>query len=147
MSNTNIGSELAETLLTKNVPVLHPHKKVKEAINCLNEVLNTVSFKDYFHANTDVKLTLAYFYLMIKEYDLVEITLKSVSRKIKSEHPDKYNHILHLIKVFDIEVSSNGSEKGIAKCRDFFTLFLANNTKSNEILMHLVPELKKRYQS
>lgn len=127
--------------------LLYKDKRFKEATNCLNEILNSVSFKDYFHENIDVKLTLTYFYLVMKDYDLVEITVKSVSRKIKSEHPEKYNHILHLIKVFDTEVSSNGSAKGLAKCRDLFTLFLANNTKSNEILTHLIPELKKRYQS
>lgn len=127
--------------------LLYKDKKTKEAINRLNEVLNTVSFKDYFHENTDIKLTLAYFYLTIKDYDLVEITLKGVSRKIKAENPDKYGHVLNLIKVFDTEMGSNGSAKGIAKCRDLFTLFLANNIKGNEILLHLIPELKSRYHS
>ncbi len=122
-------------------------KRTKEAINCLNDVLNTVSFKDYFHESIDVKLTLAYFYLSLKEYDLVEITTKSVSRKIKTEHPDKYAHVLHLIKIFDSEMSQGVGAKSLPKNRDLFTLFLANNVKSNEVLAHLVPELKKRYQS
>ncbi len=127
--------------------LLYKDKRTKEAINQLNEILNSVSFKDYFHENTDIKLTLAFFYLTVKDYDLVEITLKSVSRKIKSESPDKYGHVLNLIKVFDTEMSANGSAKGIAKCRDLFTLFIANNTRCNEILTHLIPELKKRYHN
>lgn len=123
------------------------HKKIKEAINILNEIINTVSFKDFFHESIDVKMTLAYFYMVLKDYDLVEITLKSISRKIKTETPDKYNQVLSLIKVFDNEMTNAGSAKTIAKNKDLFTLFLANNTKSNEVLIHLIPELKRKYQS
>jgi hypothetical protein len=127
--------------------ISYRHKKIKEAINVLNEIINSVSFKDYFHESIDVKMTLAYFYMALKDYDLVEITLKSISRKIKTEAPDKYNQVLSLIKVFDNEMANAGSVKSIAKNKDLFTLFLANNTKSNEVLIHLIPELKRKYQS
>ena len=123
------------------------HKKMKEAIMCLNEILNTVSFKDYFHESIDVKLTLAYFYMSVKEYDLVENTTKSISRKIKTEHPDRYAHVLHLIRIFDIEIGPGANAKGLAKSKDLFTLFSANNVKSGEVLVHLIPELKRKYQS
>ena len=122
-------------------------KKIREGINILNELLNTVSFKDFFHESIDVKLTLAYFYLLQKDYDLVDITTKGMARKIKTEHPDRYNHVLNLIKLFDTEISTKGSAKGLAKSRDLFTLFLAHNVKNNEVLAHLLPKLKQRYQS
>lgn len=125
----------------------YKHKKIKEAISILNEVLNAVSFKDYFNESIDVKLTLAWFYLALKDYDLAEITVKSVSRKIKSEEPDKYSQVLSLIKIVDGEISNAGSSKNALKNRDLLTLFLANNTRSNEVLTHLIPELKKKYQS
>jgi hypothetical protein len=121
-------------------------KKMKEAISLLNETLNSLSFKDYFQELVNIKLTLGYFYLTMKEYDLVEITIKSVARKIRSEFPDQYSHVLHLIKAFDNEMSQNGSAKILAKNKDLFTLFLANN-KDHEIVGHLIPELKKKYQS
>lgn len=123
------------------------HKKIKEAINILNDILNTVSFKDFFHESINVKMTLAYFYLVLKDFDLVEITLKSVSRKIKTEEPDKYSQVLFLIKVFDNEMGNTGSAKSINKSKDLFTLFLANNTKNNEVLGHLIPELKRKYHN
>lgn len=125
----------------------YKHKKIKEAISILNDVLNEVSFKDYFNEGIDVKLTLTWFYLALKDYDLAEITVKSVSRKIKSEEPDKYSQVLSLIKIVDGEISTGGSTKNATKNRDLLTLFLANNTKSNEVLTHLIPELKKKYQS
>ena len=120
-------------------------KNLKEAINCLNNILNTFSFKDLFHESINVKLTLAYFYLFQKEYDLVEITLKSVSRKIKSEQLEKYYHVLHIIKIFESEMNKTGNTKALAKNKDLFTLFLANNKKGNEVLYHLIPELKRKY--
>ena len=32
-----------------------------------------------------------------------------------------------------------------AKNKDLFTLFTANNKKSNEVLAHLIPDLKTKY--
>lgn len=137
----------ARVLLAIYVAMLQfRHKKIREAVNGLNEVLNTVSFKDYFHASVDVKMTLAFFYLVQKDYDLVELTVKGLTRKIKSEHPEKYNHVLTLIKGFENEMRNPDAAKS-QKNRDLFTLFVANNHKGVEVLGHLIPELKKRYQS
>lgn len=121
-------------------------KKYKVAISGLNEILNTISFKDYFHGHINVKLTLTYFYLNLKDYDLVEITLKSIARKIRSEYPEKYSHVLYLIKAFENEMKQNGSAKVAAKNKELFTLFLANQGR-HEVLTHLIPELKRKYQS
>lgn len=122
-------------------------KKYKDAISCLNEIVNTISFKDYFHQNLNVKLTLAYFYIIIEDYDLVENILIGISRKIKSEKLERYSHVLHLIKAFDIEINKNSNIKSSSKTSDLLTLFLANNLKNNELLTHLIPELKRKYQS
>ncbi len=70
--------------------MLHFNRKsLKEAISSLNEVINTFSFKDYFHESINVKLTLAYFYLIAEDYDMVENTLKGITRKIKSREIGK----------------------------------------------------------
>ena len=120
-------------------------KKYKEAVATLNGILNTVSFKDFFHENISIKLTLAFFYLIQKDFDLVDITLKSVSRKIKSEHLEKYYHVLHLVKIFESDMNNSDKTKAAAKNKDLFTLFTANNKKSNEVLAHLIPDLKTKY--
>lgn len=120
-------------------------KNYNDAIICLNQIVNSFSFKDYFHENINVKLTLAYFYLVSDDYDMVETILKGISRKIKSEQLESYNHVLYLIKAFDIELNKN--EKSFSKKRDLVTLFLANNNKNIELLTHLVPELKRKFQS
>lgn len=122
-------------------------KNYKEAIASLNEIINTFSFKDFFHESINVKLTLAYFYLATEDYDMVDITLKGISRKIKAEKLEQYDYVMHLVKVFDIEINKNKTDKSHSKKRDLITLFLANNGRSVELLTHLVPELKRRYQS
>ena len=122
-------------------------KNYKDAISSLNEIVNTFSFKDYFHENINVKLTLAYFYIVTENYDMAETTLKGISRKIKTESLGKYAHVLNLIKAFAIDINKINNGKSLSKKRDFLTLFLANNKGNTELLTHLIPELKRKYQS
>lgn len=128
-----------------NAMLYFTQKNFKEAINCLNNILNNFSFKDFFHESINVKLTLAYFYFVQKDYDLVEITLKSISRKIKADQLEKYYHVLHLIKIFELEMNNAGNAKASLKSKDLFILFTANNKKANEVLSHLLPQLRKKY--
>ena len=128
-----------------NSILYYKQKKHKEAIMTLTNIINTVSFKDFFHESITIKLTLAFFYLAQKEFDMVDITLKSVSRKIKTEQLDKYYHVLHLIKIFENEMNNSDKTKISSKNRDLFTLFNANNKKNNEVLAHLIPDLKTKY--
>jgi tetratricopeptide (TPR) repeat protein len=115
----------------------------KEAASKLNEIINTNSFKDFFHINTEVKLTLAFVYIQMKEFDLADNLVKNIYRKIKSEELTGYSNVLDLIKVFNADIKNNG--KVTEKQRDDFVLFLARNNKESEILSHLVNELKKKY--
>jgi len=139
--DTHAGVQIA----LYNAMLYYKQANFKDAINTLNNILNNFSFKDFFHESINIKLTLAYFYLIQKEYDLVEITLKSVSRKIKSEQHEKYYHVLHLVKIFESEMNNAGSTKSINKNKDLFILFNANNKKNNEVLAHLICDLKKKY--
>lgn len=116
-----------------------------EAIGSLNHIINSVGFKDYFHGGLNVRLTLAYFYVVTEEYDIAENIFKSISRKIKSEQQAKYNHVLHLIKVFELEMKQDENSKKATKQRDLMTLFIANNHKGVELLAHLIPEFKRKY--
>jgi tetratricopeptide (TPR) repeat protein len=118
--------------------------KHKEAAARLNEILNINSFKDFFHINTDIKLSLAYFYLCLKEFELADSILKNVSRKIKSDSLENYTNVIDLIKVFNEDIKQ-GKNKTTAKQKDYFTLFLARNVNENKLISPLVYELKKKY--
>lgn len=144
----DIADPHAKVMVSIYNSMLHFNRKnYKEGTTCLNEIINTVSFKDFFHENINVKLTLAYFYMLMEEFDMVENILKGISRKIKTEHLVKYDHVMHLIKAFDLEINKKNDVRTIQKKRDLVTLFLANNSKDIELLSHLIPELKRKYQS
>jgi len=118
--------------------------KIREAVNKLNETINMNSFKDNFHINIEVKLTLTFYYLQLNEFDIADSILKSVYRKIKMDNLEMYGNVLDLIKVFTMDINQKETKKN-AKQKDMFTLFLAKNVQEAEVLPHLVHELKKKY--
>ncbi|PBQ32668.1 hypothetical protein CNR22_13095 [Sphingobacteriaceae bacterium] len=126
-----------------NAMVSYYRKNYKEAASRLNDIINTNSFKDYFHINTDVKLTLAFVYITLKEYDLADSLLKNIYRKIKSEEMTGYTNVLDLIKIFNADIKQNG--KVTEKQKDDFILFQARNVNESKLLNHLEFELKKKY--
>ncbi|MCW3075945.1 MAG: hypothetical protein JWO32_554 [Bacteroidetes bacterium] len=119
-------------------------KNYKEAAGRLNKILNENSFKEYFHINLEVKLALAYVYILMKEYELANSILKGVYRKIKTEALLNYNHVLDLIKVFEADIKLEG-KKVTDKQKDHFILFLARNKNDYKLLKYLLVELNKRY--
>jgi hypothetical protein len=127
-----------------NAMIMYYRGSYKEATAKLNDVLNMNSFKDFFHINTEIKLCLVYFYILLKEYDLADNILKNVYRKIKSEEFNNYSNILDLIKVFSAEIKQPGG-KASAKQKDYFALFTARTNNENKMLNFLMHELKKRY--
>jgi tetratricopeptide (TPR) repeat protein len=119
--------------------------RTKEAINTLNSIINLYSFKDFFHINIEIKITLAYYYIQIKEFDLAENLLKNIYRKIKSEELTQYDNVLDIIKVLNMELYPDKTEKGNAKKKDSYTLFVARNNGKYAVLNHLMPEFKKKF--
>lgn len=122
--------------------------KIKEAITILNDLLNTLSFKDLFHINTEIKLTLCFFYIQLKDFDVAENLIKSIYRKIKSEDElNAYENVLDILKLLGFEINSDSKDKNQSKKKDTFTLFVARNSGKHAVLNHLLPELKKKFIS
>lgn len=120
--------------------------KTREAVAILNELLNTLSFKDLFHINTEIKLTLCFFYIQLKDFDVSENLVKSIYRKIKAEKElSVYENVLDVLKLFTFEINSDTKDKDQTKKKDTFTLFAARNTGKYAVLNHLLPELKKKF--
>jgi hypothetical protein len=115
--------------------------QVKAATSALNEVMNEVSFKDFFHINLEIKLTQVYYYLEMGESDLAEGLIKSVYRKIKSEEMTGYDHVLDLIKLFNFRLE----DKHPGKHSDQYILFSAKNRGKYAVLQHLIPFMNLKY--
>ena len=118
--------------------------KTKEAITLLNDLINEHSFKDYFHLNVEVRLTLAYFYIQAKDYELAENSIKSIYRKIKTEDLNEYANALDLIKFFNLEITPDSKDKSNSKKKDALTLFIARNKGKYAILDHLLFDFKNK---
>jgi hypothetical protein len=118
---------------------------LKGACSKLNGLLNENTFKDFFHINSEIKLTLAFMYICSTDFEVSLNILKNLQRKIKSESSDEYQHVLSLIKVFESEIVTDPG-KITQKQKDEFLLFEARNTGKNIVLRHLLPELAKKYK-
>ena len=80
----------------------------------------------------------------MKEDELAGSITKSIYRKIKTEKITKYNNVIDLIKVFEIDIK--GDAKTISqKQKDNFALFSVRNIDSTRILTYLLFALKKKY--
>ena len=123
-------------------------KKYKIAIDYLNEIQNEFVLKDYFYEFLNIKITLLYFYIVVGEFEKAQAQIKMLSRRIKMENDERYNHVIYLLKGFDSEINKNTSLKNNTKKRDLFILFNANNNASTnlEVVPHLIADLKKMFQ-
>ncbi len=127
-----------------NAMICYYSGKTKDAIGILNDLINEHSFKDFFHINIEVRLTLAYFYIQLKDFDLAENFTKSIYRKIKTEELNEYANVLDLIKFFNLEITPDTSEKNNTKKKDALTLFIARNNGKYTILDHLLFDFKTK---
>ncbi|MES2761178.1 MAG: hypothetical protein V4677_03185 [Bacteroidota bacterium] len=138
-SNTEI------TLHLYNAMVYFHQKKYTTAISCLSKIHHQFVVKSCFHQFINIKLTLAYFYMLAGDFDKAQKTLKIVHRRIKIENPEGYNHVIYLLKALDFEINKNHTGTNNIKKRELFLLFFASNDKENpyQILNHLMPVLNR----
>lgn len=126
-----------------NSMVLYYQAKIKEAINVLNKLLNNISLKDLHFININIKLTLSYLYIKRKDLELAETTLKSISRKVKSDDIQTFAYVNNLIKLLLLEINPK-TKQTKEQQGDLLTLFISKN-KGIDMLGHLVYELTHHY--
>lgn len=118
--------------------------ETKAAISELNDLLNKYSFKDTTHLGIELRLTLAYLYIEITEYDMAENLLRNTRRKMKEAGEGAYNHVNHLVRVFQNAIKYHADEQKESD-KDDITLFTAKNNGQYRMLVHLLPALKNKY--
>ena len=106
---------------------------LKEASHMLNELINDASFKDCFHLESQVKLTLAYFYIRQTQYELAENLLKSLSRKLVDEKKEQFSNVRACVKVLQLlmDKESPAARCKLKKAVEQFNLY---NTGKSRIL-------------
>lgn len=135
--DTNDAFSILLLDLYKSV-VYFKNNELKKAINLLNNLLNTNSFKDYTHIHFEIKLTICVYYLLLNEIEVAESLSKSIYRKIKSENLTNYDNALSLIKFFNAVIEGKGKEEQ----DDLLLIFKAKNSGSkHQLLNHLINDL------
>ena len=103
-----------------------------ESVSILNRLLNEISFKNFAHAEVEVKLLLALSYSMVNKYDPAFSLLRSVSRKLRelSDTQDLENAVTFAKMLsMQMETSSKSSEDKLLKLRDKFELLNQGNSR------------------
>lgn len=124
--------------------LLYYSSDIKQATKSLVEAINVYSFKDFFHINLEIKLTLAFFYFKIKDVERAQFMLNTVSRKIKSEKLEEYANTLNVIKLLNNEAGAI-SKSHASKQQDLLTIFIARNHGSHAVIPYLISELQSKY--
>ena len=112
---------------------------ISEALNLMKGLMNTVSTRNFSHAEVELKLLLAYLNLLAGKFEAVASSLKNVSRKIKELNVEgKYEHALLFSKMLKTLISpifesQDGMEK-LIKLRNQFRLY---NETSNRMLQYV----------
>ncbi|MGE0567224.1 MAG: hypothetical protein AB7O73_04690 [Bacteroidia bacterium] len=116
---------------------------VKTAILLMNEILNEVSFKNYFFVEANIKLSLMHFYIIKKEYDMAESIIKGLSRKLLTFKGDKYKNIKQAVKLYSLVFSGMKSRTAREKFKDMYDQLVFYNTKEKKVLSSLIQEIEK----
>jgi hypothetical protein len=86
-------------------------EKYDEASQWINELLNTVSLKNYPLISMEIKTLLALQYCLMHDYDLFNQLINSIQRQIRLLGKDNCEHILHFTKALKVSVSENKRQK------------------------------------
>jgi tetratricopeptide (TPR) repeat protein len=107
-------------------------QEYQEAINHLNHLISQISFRNYIHADIEIKLLLVMCNSMVNRYDIADTTLKSAIRKINETENDQYENAKHLSKLLQMQTSSVAQLPGtLDKMLELRNKFLSlNNGKS-----------------
>lgn len=122
--------------------VNYQNKKIKNSISLLNEILNEVSFKNYFYIETEIKLTLSFYYIINKEIENSDNTLRGLSRKVTALKSEKYINIKEAIKLLTILSNGLNNSSNLKKFNESLAIFNYYNSKNRRVLNHLEKELE-----
>jgi hypothetical protein len=115
--------------------------QVKEGAIILNELLNEASFKDFFHMEVEIKLTLAYMYTRLGEFELAENLSKSISRKL-SDKKETYGHAKAFLKILNLLMDNDQTAGSRKKVRNALDHFVIQNQTQQKILEFLQADLE-----
>lgn len=116
--------------------------KIKISIGLLNDLLNEVSFKNYFTVEIEIKLTLAYLYILQDEIEMADNILKGLNRKVASLGGDGFKNVKEAVKLMYIISDGLDKKNSLNKYKDTLEQLNYYNYKGRKILSFLQHELE-----
>jgi len=116
--------------------------KHKNSITLLNDLLNEVSFKNYFTVETEIKLTLAYIYIQQDEIEMADNLLKGLSRKVASIGGNDFKNVKEAVKLMYLISDGLDKKNSVTKYKDTLDQLNYYNFKGRKILSFLQHELE-----
>ena len=116
--------------------------ETKKSISVLNDLLNEISFKNFFYIESEVKLSLAFFYILQDEVELAENITKGLSRKLATIKTKEYRNIKEAIKLFNILMNGLSNANALKKYKDSLEQLEFYNLKDKKVLSYLMSELE-----
>jgi hypothetical protein len=117
--------------------------KFKECSALINDILNTTSFKYMLNAELEIKLFLAYNYVMYNEFELATGIIRSLYRKIKSQNEYEYENAIAFSKVLLAIIDFDESEKMKQKIEKLIRQFQFENSCERELMKFLEKDLER----
>ncbi|HEY4799488.1 MAG TPA: hypothetical protein VII99_10470 [Bacteroidia bacterium] len=105
----------------------------EEAIIVLNDLLNTISFLPFCHAEIEIKLFLAVCYSFVNKTDLGFYMVKNIQRKLRDMKDDSYENALVFSKLLAVQLDYS-HKKRVEKMLELRKQFLLLNTNENRML-------------
>ena len=110
--------------------------KYSEAVLLLNNLLNDISFRNFFHAELEVKLFLALCYLLNRKAELADALIKNVQRKLRDAESEAFPNAQSFAKMLSVAMDPS-DKKGAEKCQKLLEKFQSENSGSAKMLDYL----------
>jgi hypothetical protein len=105
--------------------------KYSESISLLNELLNTINFINFPHAEIEIKLFLALCGLLVNKIGVAEILVKNIQRKLRDLDSGVFANAGIFAKILSLSIAPKGKETSetIILMRDQFHAVNARSAK------------------
>ena len=110
--------------------------KYNEAVLALNNLLNDISFRNFFHAELEIKLFLALCYLLNNKAELADSLIKNVQRKLRDAESETFPDAQSFAKMLSVAMDPS-DKKGVEKCRKLLEKFQSANAGNTKMLDYL----------
>lgn len=139
--NKDIFTKVIVTYYNGALAYLAQNKKL--AVTVLNDLLNEISFTNYFYIETEIKFTLTKLYIDLNDLEMAENTLKGVNRKLLGLKTEKFKNVKEAIRLFNLVIGGLDSSSRKQKFSEILNQLEYQNQKGKKVLYAILPDFKK----